>query len=93
MSVTAIIKLTAKPGKRAALMSTMAPAVEATRAQSSCLAVDLLACIEDPDDVLLIEHWTSVVAHETFIDGVIAAGGLDEIRPLLAAELQTRHYR
>jgi hypothetical protein len=58
----------------------------------SCLAVDLLAGIEEPDDVPLIEHWTSVVAHETVIDGVIADGGLDEILPLLAVELQTRHY-
>jgi hypothetical protein len=33
-----------------------------------------------------------VVAHETVIDGVIADGGLDEILPLLAVELQTRHY-
>ena len=33
MSVTAIVKLTALPGQREALVSAMSPAVEATRAQ------------------------------------------------------------
>jgi hypothetical protein len=48
MSVTAIVKLTSLPGQRDALVSAMAPAVEATRAQPACLAADLLAGIENP---------------------------------------------
>jgi hypothetical protein len=40
-----------------------------------------------------VEHWTSVVAHEKFIDGMIADGGLGDIMPLLAGELESSHYR
>jgi quinol monooxygenase YgiN len=58
MSVTAIVKLTSLPGQRDALVSAMAPAVEATRAQPACLAADLLAGIENPDELMLVEHWT-----------------------------------
>ncbi|NCF20687.1 MAG: hypothetical protein GWP63_20845 [Haliea sp.] len=93
MSVTAIVKLTSLPGQRDALVSAMAPAVEATRAQPACLAADLLAGIENPDELMLVEHWTSVVAHEKFIDGMIADGGLGDIMPLLAGELESSHYR
>jgi quinol monooxygenase YgiN len=93
MSVTAIVKLTALSGKRDALVSAMAGAVEATRAQPACLAADLLAGIENPDEVILVEHWTSVVAHENFINGLIADGGLGEIMPLLAGDIETSHYR
>jgi quinol monooxygenase YgiN len=93
MSVTAIVKLTALPGKRDALLSAMTPAVDATRAQPACLAADLLSCFENPDELVLVEHWTSVVAHENFINGLIDDGGLGEILPLLAGEIETSHYR
>ena len=61
--------------------------------QPACLAADLLAGIENPDELMLVEHWTSVVAHEKFIDGMIADGGLGDIMPLLAGELESSHYR
>lgn len=93
MSVTAIVKLTALPGQRDALLSAMSPSVKATRAQPACLAADLLAGIENTDEVILVEHWTSVVAHENFIGGLIDAGGLNDILPLLAGDIETSHYR
>ena len=93
MSVTAIVKLTALPGQRDTLATAMAPSVEATRAQQACLAVDLLAGIEKPDDLILVEHWTSVEAHENFIGGMIEDGKLDDILPLLAGDIETSHYR
>ncbi len=93
MSVLAIVKLTAKPGLRDSLWEVMGPAVAATREQPACTYVDLLCGIENVDEILLVERWQSVQAHENFITGVIASGGLDEIIGLLAADIETSHYR
>ncbi len=92
MSVTAIIKLTANPGKREELELAMAAAVAATAAQPECLAIELLRCVEDQHQLLLIEQWTSQQAHVEFIQGVIAGGGLEPLLALLATEMETFHY-
>lgn len=92
MTVKAIIKLTAKAGSRDELMRAMAAPVAATAAHPECLAVELLDCVEDQDQLLLIEQWTSQQAHVEFIQGVIAEGGLEPLLALLATEMETFHY-
>ena len=93
MSVLAIVKLTAKPGLRDSLVETIGRAVAATREQPACTSVELVCGIENVEEVLLIERWQSVQDHEVFINGVIASGGLDEIMAMLAADIETLHYR
>ena len=93
MSVLAIVKLTAKPGLRDSLLESIAPAVAVTREQPACTSVELLCGIENVEEVLLVERWQSVQDHEDFINSVIASGGLDELMDLLAADIETSHYR
>jgi len=92
MSVTVIVRLTAKSGRLDELLSNMEPAVAATRAQLACESVDLLRGVENTREILLLECWPTVEAHEDFINGVIEAGGLDDIMPLLDGPIDTRHY-
>ena len=93
MSILAIVKLTAKLGLRDSLVETIGRAVAATREQPACTSVELVCGIENMEEVLLVERWQSVQDHEDFINGVIANGGLDEIMALLAADIETSHYR
>jgi quinol monooxygenase YgiN len=92
MSVTAIVRMTAKPGQRELLLRAMAGPVSATRAHPQCATAELMSAVENSDEILLVEQWPSVADHQNFINGVIAAGGLDELMPLLAGEIQTQHY-
>lgn len=92
MTVTAIISLKAHPGQRDLLLQAMAGPVAATRAHPVCCGVELMCAIEDSDELILVEQWPCVADHQNFINGVIAAGGLDELMPLLAAEINTVHY-
>jgi len=92
MSVTAIIRLKAHPGQRNLLLQAMAGPVAATRAHPLCSGVELMCAIEDSDELMLVEQWPCVADHQEFINGVITAGGLDELMPLLAAEIDTLHY-
>jgi quinol monooxygenase YgiN len=93
MSVLAIVKLVAKPGLRVSLLEVIRPAVSATREQPACTSVELVCGIENEEVLLLVERWQSVHDHEDFINGVIATGGLDEVMDLLAADIETSHYR
>ena len=93
MSVLSIVKLTSKSGLRDSLLEAIAPAVAATREQPACTSIELVCGIENVDEVLLVERWQSVQDHEDFINGVIASGGLDEIMGLLAADIETSHYK
>lgn len=92
MSIVALIKLTAKPGKRQELLNKMTDAITATRAQPLCTGVELMGGIEDSNELLLIEQWPTVEAHENFINGVIEQGGLETIIDLLAKDIETTHF-
>ena len=93
MSVLAIVKLTAKLGLRDSLVETIGRAVAATREQPACTSVELVCGIEYMEEGRLVERWQSVQDPEDFIQGVRATGGVDEIMALLAADIETSHYR
>jgi quinol monooxygenase YgiN len=84
--------MTAKSGQRELLLRAMAGPVSATRAHPQCSTVQLMSAVENGDEIILVEQWSCVADHQDFINGVIAAGGLDELMPLLAGEIQTQHY-
>lgn len=93
MTITAQVRLTAKPGRREELLEIMVDAIAATRAQPLCSSVEVMKGIEGEDDILLIEQWPSVEDHQHFINGVIEAGGLAPILDILAKDIETLHYR
>jgi len=92
MTVTAHVRLTAKPGRREELMEAMSGAIDATRAQPLCASVEVMQGVEGADDILLIEQWPSIEDHANFINGVIEAGGLTAIMDILAGDIDTKHY-
>ena len=92
MSITACVRLTAKPGRRDELLELMTDAIAATRSHPLCDTVEIVKGIEGVDDVLLIEQWPSVEDHLSFINEYVEAGGLTDILEILAADIETLHY-
>ncbi|MFK8050101.1 MAG: putative quinol monooxygenase [Halioglobus sp.] len=92
MTITARVRLTAKPGLRDELLELMTDAIAATRAHPLCSSVEVFTGIEGVDDVLLVEQWPSIEDHMEFIGGVAEAGGLTDILAILATDIDTVHY-
>ena len=92
MTITACVRLTAKPGRREELLEIMTDAIAASRSDPLCSAVEIFKGIDGADDVLLIEQWASVEDHRRFINGVMEAGGLTDILDILATDIETLHY-
>ena len=78
MSVTLLVRVRGKPGHGTALAGLLRP-VPADNDIDGCLGIDIFANTTNPDEVLILERWSSVEAHRTFLAGVIEEGGLDEM--------------
>ncbi len=92
MTITACVRLTAKPGRREELLEIMTGAIAATRSDPLCSSVEIFKGIEGADDVLLVEQWPGVEDHHRFISAFMEAGGLTDILDLLATDIETLHY-
>ena len=89
MSVTLLVRVSGKPGHGEVLAGLLRP-VSADNDIAGCLGVEVFASTTDPDELLLLEHWSSVEAHQTFLAGVVEQGGLD--RMMRHAARVTRTY-
>jgi quinol monooxygenase YgiN len=60
MSIRVVAHFNAKSGKRDELRKVLAGLVSPTRAESGCIAYDLMQNNDNPDDFTFIEEWESV---------------------------------
>ena len=72
MSVLVIIDLKAKPGSRDELRAFLNPAQ--IRAYGGNEGVELTVNQDDPDNVLLVEHWASREAYEAYHQARVESG-------------------
>lgn len=89
MSVTLLVRITGKRGHGRALAELLKP-VPKDNDIEGCLGMDVYTNTSAPDELLILEHWTSSEAHKTFLSGLIAKGGLDEM--MTHADAVTRTY-
>ena len=76
MSVTLLVRIEAEPGHGSAIAEIVKP-VPAENDIEGCLGMDVYAGTANPDQILILEHWTSIDAHKTFLAGLMAQGALD----------------
>ena len=89
MSVTLLVRISGKPGHGGALAGLLRP-VPADNDVAGCLGIEVFASTADPDELLILERWSSVEAHQTFLAGIVEQGGLD--RMMQHAARVTRTY-
>lgn len=78
MSVTLLVRIEAKPGRGGAIAEIVKP-VPPENDIEGCLGMDVFASTTNPDDVLILEHWSSIEAHKTFLAGLMEQGALDDM--------------
>ena len=76
MSVTLLVRIQAKAGHGGALAELLQP-VPTENDIDGCLGMDIFANAANPDEVLILEHWSSIETHKTFLAGLMEQGALD----------------
>ena len=78
MSVTLLVRIDARPGHGSAIAEIVKP-VPAENDIEGCEGMDVFTSTANPDHVLILEHWSSVDAHKTFLAGLMEQGALDDM--------------
>jgi quinol monooxygenase YgiN len=79
MAVTLIVRIKAKPGHGEVIRQLLSPLPPENDIQG-CLGWDIFSNAGDADDIIIFERWASVAAHRSFIEPLIASGGLNEVQ-------------
>jgi hypothetical protein len=80
--------MTGKPGHGKEIARLIQP-VPAKNDIAGCEGMDVFVNAHAPDDVLILERWASVKAHQTFLAGIIESGGMGEIAKHTSAITRT----
>lgn len=78
MSITLLVRISGKPGHGPELTRLLRP-LPADNDIEGCSGWDVFVNANSPDEILLVERWSSVDAHQKFITAAAAAGGLNEV--------------
>ena len=78
MSITLLVRLTAKPGQGKDLAGLLRP-MPSENDLEGCLGWDVFVNTTNPDEVLILEHWQSTKAHQDFMTDLTKAGTLEPI--------------
>ena len=90
MSVFAVVRLIAHPGKGGAIRDMLnGRMLEVARGDGGVIKLELFVSDDDPDKIVVLEEWTSVAAHARYLDSM---GESFEALMELVAERDARHY-
>lgn len=91
MAHTVFVELRCQPGKREKLLSSLLPALDETRAFAGCRSIDTYVDCNDPDLVLLWEHWDAAHDHAAYMAWRTEEGLLDRLGPLFRGDARVVH--
>ena len=90
MSVFAVVRLNTHPGKGGAIRDMLnGGMLEVARGDEGVIKLELFVSDDDPDKIVVLEEWTSVEAHDRYLDSM---GESFEALMELVAERGARHY-
>jgi quinol monooxygenase YgiN len=91
--ITEIATFTAAPGKEEALGAAILRGLDVIRQHPECMAARVERCIEQPDQYLVINTWTSREAHiESFRGGPLFPQWREHINGLFTGTPVVFHY-
>ena len=94
MSVIQLVRMEAASGKATALLALLQQGRDSTLTVEGCEAFDVYQGRDDPHQLLMIERWVSVEAHQVhFEKNVIATGVLDRCMALMTRPPELAYYR
>lgn len=92
MTCTVILETKAKPGTGAQLVEAFRQILPDTRNKDGFVELTVHVNQDDPDDILLIERWTSRSAYETYLGWRQQRGDLDTLAAALAGPPRIRYF-
>lgn len=91
--ITEIAIFTAAPGKEEELGQAILRGMEVIRQHPECIEARLERCIEQPDQYMLVNIWTSLEAHtQDFRGGPLFAQWRSHINGLFTGQPAVFHY-
>ena len=92
MAITRINHFEAKSGSAADLRAFLTSVVSVIEATPGCRSVRLLEALDEPQQLVIVEVWDSVAAHQAAA-GAIPASQLGKVMALFAAPPTGEYYR
>jgi quinol monooxygenase YgiN len=93
MSVSVIVRFHAAEGKAELLRALLQEGRDFSLRAEGCEAFDVYQNHDAPNKLVMVEHWTSLEAHDANFDkNVKGSGHLSKIVPLLVEPIQSGVY-
>jgi quinol monooxygenase YgiN len=92
MATIITLEVPAKPGQGDALVAAFNKILPETRDYKGCQSVTVLQGTENPDSIVLIEHWDSSEDHDAYSQWRRGSDTLGEIMELAAGRPVTTEY-
>ncbi len=90
MSIFAVVRLHAHPGKGGAVRDMLNEGMlDVARGDEGCVKLELFVSDGDPDQIAVLEEWTSIEAHTRYLDTI---GDTFDALMELVADREARHY-
>ena len=92
MSVMAVVRLNAHPGKGGAIREMLNDGgmLETARRAEGCVKLEVFVGEGNPDAIAVLEEWTSIEAHDRYLETV--GDSFDALMELVA-ERDAHHYQ
>lgn len=92
--ITVIVTTRAAPKRYDELLAVLREGRAFTLSVDGCTGFDVYRGLDDPHDVVMVEHWTTTEAHRThFEPNVRDSGILDRVTKLLDGPLDQRRFQ
>jgi quinol monooxygenase YgiN len=92
MAVMAVLEVTARLDAVEELQATMRELVPGTRSFEGCLGIALCAAVDDPAQIMFIEHWASRAHHERYVAWRRERGEADSFVKLCVGPPKVRYF-
>jgi quinol monooxygenase YgiN len=92
MSLLYILELKIEPDQVERYLGQFPTLLPETRAFEGCLEITVHQNEDDRTDVVLLEHWASKEAHETYMEWRRERGDLERLSQGLAGPPKTRYF-
>lgn len=92
MTCIVILEVTAKKGTGAQLVETIRTMLPDTRNKDGCRSVEVTTNLDDADNLVLVERWTTRKHYENYLAWRQQRGDLDKLAEALAGPPSIRYF-
>ena len=92
MSVMVFLEMQSNTGNTEQLSSTLKDLLPDTRKYDGCQSVEVFNNQDDPNNLVLVQHWDSRQQYETYLNWRVETGALDTLVSMTSQEPNIRFF-